>query len=133
MSQENVEIVRRAWGAYERGDLPMALADIDDAFVATRVSPMPDVTPYYGREGITQMLLDWVEGFDEFELTAEDFIDATDAQVVVRVHQHAVGAQSGVPVEADFWMVQTISHRKVLRLDIYGSEAQALEVVGLAG
>jgi ketosteroid isomerase-like protein len=132
MSQEKVEIVRRAWRAYERGDLPTALADLDKAFVATRVPPMPDVAPYYGTEGMMQMLLDWVEGFNEFKLTAEEFVNANDAQVVVRMHQHAVGAQSGVPVEADFWMVHTISDRKVLRLDIYASETQALEAVGLA-
>jgi ketosteroid isomerase-like protein len=92
---------------------------------------MPDVVPYHGREGLLQMFADWVEGFNEFELTAEEFTDAGDTHVVVRVHQHALGARSGVPIEADFWMVQAIRDGKLVRLDIYGSEAQALDAVGL--
>ena len=31
---------------------------------------MPDIKTYKGHEGIRQMLLDWVEGFDEFAMTA---------------------------------------------------------------
>jgi ketosteroid isomerase-like protein len=132
MSRANVDIVRRAWRAYEDGDLPTALADIDGDFVATRVPPMPDVVPYYGREGMMQMLADWIEGFEEFHLTAEEFNDANERQVVVRIHQRAVGAKSGVPIEADFWMVHTMRDQKVVRLDIYGSATQALKAVGLA-
>jgi ketosteroid isomerase-like protein len=112
-----VEAVTRAWRAYEGGDLPVALATLDENFVATRVSPMPDIVPYLGREGMIQMLADWVEGFDEFDLRAEEFIDANGSQVVVRMHQHAVGAKSGVPVEADFWMVHTMRDQKAARLD----------------
>jgi ketosteroid isomerase-like protein len=103
----------------------------DEDFVATRVSPMPDVVPYHGREGMLQMLADWVEGFDEFDMSPEEFIDANDSQIVVRVHQHAVGAKSGVPIESDFLMVYTMRDQKTVRLDIYGSEAQALKAVGL--
>ena len=33
---------------------------------------MPDVVPYYGREGMVQMLADWIDGFAEFQLTAEE-------------------------------------------------------------
>src|SRR2546425_8695699 len=90
MSQANVEIVRRAWRAYEDGDLPTALADIDRDFVATRVPPMPDVMPYYGREGMMQMLADWIEDFSEFNLAAEEFVDANPEHVVVRIHQRGV-------------------------------------------
>jgi ketosteroid isomerase-like protein len=128
-----VEIVRRAWRAYEDGDLPTALADIDKDFVATRVPPMLDVVPYYGPEGMVQMLADWIEGFGEFHLAAEEFNDANEHQVIVRIHQRAVGAKSGVPVEADFWMVHTMRYQKVVRLDIYGSAAQALEAAWLEG
>ncbi len=133
MSQANVEIVRRGYRAFIRGEPGSAPGDVDSEFIATRVAPMPDVTPYHGPEGLLQILADWVEGFEDFEMSPEEFIDANDSQVVVRVHQRAVGAQSRVPIEADFWMVHTMRDAKMLRMDIYGSKAQALEAAGLAG
>lgn len=74
-----------------------------------------------------------VEGFDEFEMRPEEVIDATDERVVLRVHQRAVGTQSRVPIEADFWFVHTLRDGKITRMDIYGDESGALQAFGLAG
>ena len=62
MSQENVEVVRSAWGAWGRGDVSEALAHADADLVVTRVAPMPDPTPYHGPEGLLQILADWLRG-----------------------------------------------------------------------
>ena len=132
MSQENVEIIRQGWAAWERGDVATALAYMSEDIVVTRVAPMPDVASYHGTAGALQMLADWVEQFDEFEMTGEEFTDANDSQVVVRVHQRARGKKSRVPIEADFWFVCTLRGGKSARWDIYASEAQALEAVGLS-
>ena len=131
MSQENVEILRRADEAFQRGDLSTALADVDESVEASRIAPAPDVKAYHGRQGMTQMLLDWVEGFDEWAMTAEEYIDANTDQVIVRIHQTATGSQSGAPVEEDFWFLYTFRDRKVVRLEMYIREAQALEAAGL--
>ena len=74
----------------------------------------------------------WTEGFDQFSASAEEFIDAGE-KVIVRVHQRARGQGSGVPVEADFWFVHTLSEGKITRLDMFASKAPALEAAGLAG
>jgi ketosteroid isomerase-like protein len=129
MPKENVEIVRAAYEAYERGDLAGMLKDADPDQVIYR--PDPDGRTYRGPEGFLQAFIDWPEGFDEFRASAGEFIDANDAQVIIRVHQHAVGSQSGVPIEADFWFVHTIKGRRIVRLDMYSRKAQALEAAGL--
>jgi ketosteroid isomerase-like protein len=129
VSKDNIEIVRSAWSAWGRGEVSQALAYAGPGFVATRVAPMPDPVAYHGPEGLVQILADWVEGFDDFEMTPEEFVDANDEQVVLRLHQRAVGAQSGVPIEADFWFVHTVRDGKIARMEIYGSESQALEAV----
>ncbi len=77
------------------------------------------------------MIAEWVEDFEEFTATPEEYIDANDHQVVVRVHQKAVGSQSGAPIEADFWFVHTLSDGKITRLDMFASKAQAFEAAGL--
>jgi ketosteroid isomerase-like protein len=75
MSQENVEIVRRGYAAFERGDVSVALDNASD-LVTYRADP--DGRTWNGPEGFLQALADWTEGFDEFSATAEEFIDAGD-------------------------------------------------------
>jgi ketosteroid isomerase-like protein len=129
MSEENLEMVRRSYAAYLRGDIQAMLADADPHLITCRAPPQPDAGIWHGPEGFLEAFANWVEGFDEFTVAAEEVIDANDAQVVVRFHQRAVGSQSRVPVEADFWQVYTFEHGKVVRLDIYASEGQALQAV----
>src|SRR6266550_7483692 len=129
MSQENVEIVRHTYAAFERGDLSAALDNADPDLVTYRADP--EARTWHGHDGFLQAFADWTEGFDEFRATAKEFIDAGD-RVIVRVHQTARGQSSGVPVEADFWFVHTLGNAKVTRLDIFASKAPALEAAGLS-
>jgi ketosteroid isomerase-like protein len=48
MSQENVEVVRRLFAAWEGGDLAGVLADLDPDMVTQRVPPAPDPQIYHG-------------------------------------------------------------------------------------
>lgn len=130
MSQENVEFVRRGYEAYARGDLAALLADLDPEVITYRREP--DGATFRGPEGFLEAVSEWIEDFDEFAITPEELIDANDDQVVVRVHQRAVGAQSGVPIEADYWFVHTLRDAKLIRLDMFANKAQAVEAVGLS-
>ena len=129
MSQKNVEIVRRAYTAFERGDISAVLDDADPGLVTYRADP--EAATWHGPEGFLEALADWTEGFDQFSLSAEEFIDADDS-VIVRVHQRARGQSSGAPVEADFWFVHTLSDGKITRLDMFASKGPALEAAGLS-
>jgi ketosteroid isomerase-like protein len=129
MSRENVEIVRRGYDAYSRGDLAAVLEDIDAEMITYREDP--DGATYHGSDGFLRAIGEWVEDFAEFRATPEELVDANDHQVLVRVHQSAIGAQSGVPIEADFWFVHTLKGGKVIRLDMFASKARALEAAGL--
>jgi ketosteroid isomerase-like protein len=129
MSQENVEIVRRNYEAYEHGDMATVRKGTDRGFITYREEP--DGATYHGWDGFLKAVAEWVEDFDEFTFTAEEFIDANDHQVVVRVHQTAVGAQSGARIAGDFWFVNTLRRGKLTRLDMFATKARALEAAGL--
>jgi ketosteroid isomerase-like protein len=92
MSQENVEIVRRGLEAWEHGDLSEVIRDFDES-VVTRPIIGPE---WHGPQGVLEMATDWVEGFDEFTMIGEEFIDAGDA-VVVRIRQDGRGATTVSP------------------------------------
>jgi uncharacterized protein len=130
MSQENVEVVRRGYEAYARGDLDAMLEDIHPEMTTYRADP--DGATFRGREGLLEAIAEWVEDFAEFTFTPEEFLDANDHQVIVRVHQTAIGKQSGASIEGRFWFVHTLKDANVTRLDMLMSEEQALEAAGLS-
>ena len=84
---------------------------------------------WHGPQGMLEMAADWVEQFDEFTMTAEEFIDAGD-QVVVRVRQAARGTGTGVPVQVTFWFVYSINEGKVTRFEMFQDRKEALEAAG---
>jgi ketosteroid isomerase-like protein len=129
MSEENVEIVRSTYEAFDRGDIDAVLSNADPALVTYRADP--EAATWHGPDGFLQAMADWTEGFDQFSARAEEFIDAGD-RVIVRVHQWALGKSSGAPVEADFWFVHSLTGGKVTRLDIFASKGPALEAAGLS-
>jgi ketosteroid isomerase-like protein len=131
MSEENVEIIRRGWDAYARGDLDAMLAFFAEDMVTVRDPNLLDRGSYRGREGMLESLFEWAESFDEFNQFPVEHIDAGD-KVVTRVRQEAAGAQSGVPVATDTWFVFTLRDRKVVRFELFATEEAALEAAGLA-
>ncbi len=128
MSQENVEIIRGVFEAFQRGDVSGMLDLMTDDMVTHRIEP--DDAIYHGKEGFFQATADWIEGFDDWTATAEEFIDGGDA-VLVQVHQTARGAGSGVPVESRLWFVFAIRDGKVARLSFHLRKAEAFDDAGL--
>jgi ketosteroid isomerase-like protein len=127
MSQEIVEIVRQGLRAWERGDLTGVIEVFDDSIV-TRPIIGPE---WHGPQGVLDMAADWVENFDEFKMTGEEFIDGGD-HVVVRVRQAARGTGTGVPVQVTFWFVYALRNRKVIRFEMFQDRNEALEAAGLS-
>ena len=129
MSQENVEIVRRAFAAYDKGNMSEMLELMADDMTTHRMDP--DGATYHGQEGFFKATADWTEDFEDWSASPEKFVDAGD-HVLVRVHQTARGATSGVPVESHFWFVFTLRAGKIARLSFHVTEADAREAAGLS-
>jgi uncharacterized protein len=132
MSQENVEMVRRAFDAYNRGDVDAALADFapDCEFVPTGALPgARDV--YHGPEGFAQFAAWLRDEFDDARLDVNDARDAGD-RVLVSLTARGRGKASGAATSWDFWHVWTIRDAKLWRGRAYTREAEALEAAGLS-
>lgn len=129
MSEESVEIVRRALEAFRDGDVEGALAHAHPEMVSTRVDP--DGAVFHGHDGLLQLMADWVEGFDEWSYRAEEYFDADD-HVVAHIRQWGVGAGSGAPVEADNWIVYALEDRLITHVHIHSDRAQAFAAAGIS-
>ena len=130
MSRENVEITRRSCDAYVSGDLESALAPFD-AEIEIYDHDIPDSDGYRGLDGLRLWEADRNASWASWRWEAEELIDAGD-RVVAVLQVYAKGRASGVDVERLDGEVWTLRDGKCIRLDHYGSEAEALEAVGLA-
>jgi ketosteroid isomerase-like protein len=128
MSQENVEVVRSGFSAFEQGEVSRMLDLMADDLVTYRADP--DGATYHGKEGFLEATADWTEGFSDWSVIPEEFIDAGDF-VVVQVRQVVRGEASGISVEGAFWFVFEVHDARVTRLSFYVREGEAREAAGL--
>jgi ketosteroid isomerase-like protein len=129
MSRENVEVVRRVYDEWSRGDFSAGeLFDEDVEF---------DMVDWPGRDksrGVQEMARAWQESlaaWDDFRAEPTDFIDK-GPHVVVATHVTARGKGSGAAVTANTATVWTFKAGKVVRLALHWDVAAALDAVGLA-
>ena len=117
MSEENVEIVRRGFDAWEEGDLTGVLGLMAEDFVIRRHPPLPDPNTWEGREGLLQVAVEWGEIFGDYTVKAEELIDA-GSHVIVRVFQKGRGAEGGTPVTGAFWWTIELRDERAVAIDI---------------
>jgi ketosteroid isomerase-like protein len=132
MSEENVEVVRRAMEAFGRGDRAALLDEISPEVVVQQTAPIPDARTYHGHDGFVLVISDWAQIFDDLVMTAEELTDAGSNKVLACVHQKARGSGSGVPVEFDTWFVYSVGGGKIVRLEMFNYREEALEAAGLS-
>ncbi len=130
MSQENVELVRRYWEAWQAGDLSGALEFLTDDVVTHQVLGL-ETNTVHGKAEFLGLAVEWMEGFADWTIAAEEFIDAGD-RVVVRNRHTGRGEASAAPVEAEYWFVYTVRDGEITRIDLHVSRSGALEAAGLS-
>jgi ketosteroid isomerase-like protein len=112
MSQENVEVVQRAFAyeLYGRGDRAEAEAIFDPHVVMNPVEEGPS----YGLDAIRDNFEHWKDAWDTLEVTVEELIDAGD-RVLLTAHHLGRGRASGVEVDTRLYSVYTLRDGKVVR------------------
>jgi uncharacterized protein len=130
MSQENVEIVRRATDAFNRGGIDEALQFFDRDIEWTTTGIFLEPGTYRGHEGARRYMGALATELEDLRSEAEDFIDAGD-QVVVRFRLSARGRQSGAPVVFSGALVYWLRGGKIFRIRNYTEQADAFEAAGL--
>jgi hypothetical protein len=78
MSQENVEIVRAGYLAYNAGDMPGALAAIDPGIEVFDHDVLDAAESYRGIDGMFRWQAHWEASWASWRWEPEEFIDAGD-------------------------------------------------------
>jgi ketosteroid isomerase-like protein len=132
MSEENVEIVRRAHAAFNSHDLEAWASFFDADFKF--VDYMGAVAEESGSsfETIRRQSEGWLEIFPDFRMETSEFIDAGD-RVITVTHWQGTGTGSGLAFDAHAAEITTVRDGKIVYMELgfEGKEA-ALEAAGLS-
>jgi ketosteroid isomerase-like protein len=132
MSRENVEVIRRAYDAFNRGDFDGMVVDIAPEFEFVPTGAMPDSEDIYrGPEGWRRFTRWFSDQFDAARVEAREFLQADD-QVAVSVILSGRGKQSGAEVRWNVWHVWKFLDGKTVHGQAFTSREDALEAAGLS-
>jgi ketosteroid isomerase-like protein len=134
MSEQNVQVVRRAFDAYTRGDIDAVLRLCAHDIVITQAPEVPGVPPRLtGHDGVLEAFGLWPEQWDDYRVRIERVVADPGEYVVVATRQSGRGKQSGVEVEAGFTFLFAVRDGKIAEWRIFVRESQALAAAGLGG
>jgi ketosteroid isomerase-like protein len=131
MSQENVEIVRTAFEALNRGGFEEALAYVDPEVEFKPPDEAVERPPdFEGHDALRARWKTLMEPFRDARFEPMEFIDVDDETVVAVFRVLVRGRASEVPVEAQPAYVLALRDGKILRMRAYMHKDQAFEAVG---
>jgi uncharacterized protein len=122
VSQANVEVVRRLFDCYARGDHAAAA----ECLAPDVVYEVGQELPAYGRAAVRAMWERWDSTWEELETDPEEYIDAGD-KVVVTVRYVARGRGSGIEYEERLFDVYTLEGGECVRKQEFRERSEALE------
>jgi len=128
MSEANVEIVKKIFSDWARGDF----SSVDWAHPEIEFTiPGPDSHVHRGVDAMGRAWAEWMHAFDKLRVIGEEFHDAGD-KVVVKQLFRGTGKSSGIPIDATPGAaVVTIRDGKVIRFEGHTTLEAALASAGL--
>lgn len=131
MSQQDVELVRRAMEAWNREDIDelIPLSDPEVEFVS--IFAGMEGRTYRGYDGLRRYFADMKDVWAEFHRDIEGMTDAGKDQVVVFFRLLGTARASGIPVDERVTTVFRLREGRLHRMVVYRDRAEALEAAGL--
>jgi ketosteroid isomerase-like protein len=133
MSQENVELFRRALEAFNRRDFDAVLEQLDpeaEWHPGVAASLGGETTTFRGQEEVRKGLQDLVDAFEDLHLEVSEMRDLGD-RVLAMGRLRAHGTESGVEIESPWAYLVQYKSGKAIWVRAFLDPKEALEAVGL--
>jgi ketosteroid isomerase-like protein len=132
MSQENVDVILRAYAAFDRRDMDSVLALISDDFeLDISAHPIPDFPNVgAGRDHLMRFFSTYLAGFSDYKLSVAELAQPSDDRVLALLHDTA--RLGDATVERDLAHIWTLDGGTATRLKAFDSHEAALEAAGLS-
>ncbi len=130
MSQENVEIVRAAIDAFNRGDVDASFKDVIPDFEFDQTRAVGIDRGVFDLEQFRSLLTTFIDSWESVTIGADELIDA--GEDVVMPFTNVARGRDGVEVQARGVWVWTIHDESIVRVCLYQERQEALEAAGLS-
>ena len=112
----HVDLVKRSYAAFERGDMDGVLGDMDTEIEWQQAQGLPHGGTYHGLEAVRRNIFDPLaaEWWDEFSAVPTEFLDA-GGEVVVLGRYRGVAKGTGKQLDVPFVHVWTVRGEKAVR------------------
>lgn len=127
MANENVEIARRAYAAYNRSGIEGILGYLDPEIEWWMWEEFARGSRVFnGHEGVREVLTIFNENFDDFQVDPGEFIGADDERIIVSVRLSGRAKGTGEEQTFDLFHLWTIRGGCAVRFDSYATREEAL-------
>ena len=132
MPQQNVELVRQSYEAWNRGDLEWLLEHVTPGYEFWTEQLFPDTEAIYrGREGLRQFWNTLQGPWQTLSIEVERIEPIGDDRVLALFRFHAWG-RDGVEAKKEYANLFTFENGLASKNVAYGDWQQALEAAGLS-
>ena len=129
MAEQSVDVIRGAYEAFARGDVPGVLGAMADDIEWHEAEGMPYGGVYHGGEAVAQNVFGPItQDIPDFTVTPEEFIASGDAVAVV-VRYTGTGKATGKRLDLSVVHVWDVRGGKIARFRQFADTAKFLEVV----
>jgi ketosteroid isomerase-like protein len=130
MSQENVEVVERAWQALNRGDVDALVNLLTEDVDLRPPVHLVDGAVFTGHAGARAWWRRVQESWTALEGAPHELASAGE-HVVMAIDMRVVGRESGVAASQRVFITYTLHNGKISASIAYPSDREALKAVGL--
>jgi ketosteroid isomerase-like protein len=132
VTQRALEIVREHVEAFLAKDTDRANSFLDPHVVwdGSRTGGVEAGNVTYGIEALNDYVRSYRGAFDSFDWEIHDLIELGPAVVLGRITEKGHGRQSGVPVDRSYALIYMLLDKKIARITLFPSEAEARAAVG---
>jgi ketosteroid isomerase-like protein len=130
MSREDLAALHRIYEGWAVGNVWAEASLYDPHVVYISQAGDPSRGPHYGLEAFTAYTRSFLESWDNWRIEGTNYRQAGDTYVV-QIRRTALCKGSGVPIEDQAFHVSTFRGGRVIRLEVFERESDALEAAGL--
>jgi ketosteroid isomerase-like protein len=128
VSRENIEVIRRAYDAFARGDYEAGLSYYDPGVEFSQPADEPGGGTYHGVEGVVEAFTKWLAPWDDYRVDLDELTDHGE-DVLARTRHHMRGKASGIEVEKLIFQLWTLRDGSIVRVQMFYDETEALAAI----
>ena len=125
MSQQNVELIKEMYAAFQAGDFDRALGSLDSRVVIDATARV-DGGIGHGPEGFVEVIGPWLAAFDDWHEEVEEVRDLGDRVCVVAV-QRGRAKDTGIEIHTRYAVVYEVDDGAVTSMRLYHDLDSALD------